>query len=249
MPVRVENGAGSSDFLLVCEHAGPYIPRAFGDLGLSRDDLAKHIAYDIGALEVARNVSQRLDAVIVHQPYSRLLVDCNRPPFAPDSIPEKSEDVSIPGNQGLTVVAAADRRRLLFHPFHERLGAELTARDAAGRATYLVTIHSFTPVFHGNRRPWHIGIQYGRDSGFAGAVMDYLNGESALIVGDNVPYPVTDDSHYTIPFHAESRGYPHAMIEIRQDLVESSEGQIEWAERLAEVLTRAQTVWSASCAA
>lgn len=248
-PVRVENGDGSSDFLLVSEHAGAHIPSMFGGLGVPPEDLAKHIAYDIGALAVARSVSKQLDAVLIHQPYSRLLVDCNRPPFAPDSIPEKSEDIPIPGNRNLTDAAAADRRRMLFHPFHERIGAELTARDAAGRPTYFVTIHSFTPVYHGFQRPWHVGIQYGRDPRFAGVVMDILNVGSSLTVGDNVPYPVTDVSHYTIPFHAESRGYPHAMIEIRQDLVESPDGQVEWADRLAEVLTGAQSSWMASYAA
>jgi len=237
-PVDCRRLDGASEFFLTCDHAGRRLPRSLGTLGLGDADLGRHIAWDIGAAAVAEGMSERLGAALVLQRYSRLAIDCNRPPSAPTSIATVSEDTEIPGNRELTPHHAHARMREIFDPYHDRIDAEFELRRRAMRPTVLVSVHSFTPVFHGERRPWHLGLLYNRDPAFAGCLSDELEG-SGLTVGHNEPYAVSDVTDYTIPVHGERRGIPHVMIEIRQDLVERQEGQEEWAERLSGLLVRA----------
>jgi predicted N-formylglutamate amidohydrolase len=235
-PFVVQGGDGRSPFLLVCDHAGRRIPRALGTLGLSAEDLVRHIAWDIGAIGVARGLSAALEACVVWQQYSRLVIDCNRPPGAGDSIVRVSDRTEIPGNQGLPPGAAEERAREIFHPYHDEIERRLDQRSAEGRPTVLVTVHSFTPDYQGVARPWHVGVLHGRDKRLALPLMRALQDEGDLVVGDNQPYALGDLTDYSILTHGERRAIPHVEIEIRQDLLADEAGQRAWAERLARLL-------------
>jgi predicted N-formylglutamate amidohydrolase len=230
---------GRSPFVLTCDHASRRIPRVLGTLGLTDAELATHVAWDIGAAEVALRLSALLDAPLVLQGYSRLVIDCNRPPGVPSSIPLLSEKTVIPGNHQLSSDAVADRQRTLFDPYHGAITSILDARQRESRTTVLVAIHSFTPVYHDVARPWHTGLMYRHDTRLAHALLALLREERTLCVGDNEPYAITETTDYTLPFHGEKRGLPHVGIEMRQDLVGHEAGQAEWAERLARLLPRA----------
>jgi predicted N-formylglutamate amidohydrolase len=237
--VTVERPAGGSDFLLVVDHASHRIPRRLGTLGLTAADLERHIAWDIGAAAVARDLSARFDATVVLQGYSRLAIDCNRDPVVATSIPEISEHTPIPGNQGLGRADRVARAQALFWPYHDRIAGILGARLAEGRPVVLVAVHSFTPVFKYAERPWHVGVLYNRDARLARPLMALLQADGELCVGDNEPYAVSDATDYTIPVHGERRGVPHVELEIRQDLVAEPHGQQAWAARLADLLPQA----------
>ena len=238
-PVILDNEAGRSVFFLTCDHAGRGIPRRLGQLGLPESETRRHIALDIGIGEVGRQLSQQLDATVVLQTYSRLVIDCNRDPNVPSSIPEISETTEIPGNRRLTEAARAARIDAIFRPYHDTIAAALDRRKAAGRASVLVALHSFTPVFKGVARPWHAAVLYNRDARLARALFELLSAEDGLILGDNEPYAVSDLTDYTIPIHGERRGLAHVEIEIRQDQVDERSGQRDWAERLARLLPAA----------
>jgi len=229
-----------SAFLIIVDHAGARIPRALGDLGLPARELQRHIAWDIGALAVARQVAEALDAPLIAQNYSRLVIDCNRDPDVPSSIPTIGETIAIPGNLGLSPAQIEARRAEIFWPYHRRIKEVLDSRLAAGRETILVAQHSMTDIFKGVARPMHAAILYNRDRRFAGLVLDALREEKGLVVADNEPYFVSDATDYTIPVHGEARNLPHVEIEIRQDLLATPAGQSEWAARIAAAIRSAE---------
>ena len=235
-PVEVLRAGAPSPFFLTCEHSGKVFPRRLGTLGLAPRDLKRHITYDIGAAGVARGLSQRLDANLVLQTYSRLVVDCNRSPDAEDFIVTLSEDTEIPGNRNVSEREALARAKEIFHPYHDSIAAALDERESSERITVLVAVHSCTPVFHGVSRPWHVGVLHEHDPRFAMILLDLLNDEGHLCVGDNEPYYMTSDKDYAVPLHGHGRGYPHVELEIRQDLIETPAGQEEWAEFLSGIL-------------
>ena len=230
------NSAGRSPFLLTCDHYGRLIPRVLGDLGVSESELERHIAWDIGIAGVAETLARHLDAHLVAQRYSRLVIDCNRPPHVASSIPVISEATTIPGNEGLTREDRAARRTQIFEPYHRRIDEVIDQRIAAGRPTVLVSLHSFTPVYAGIARPWHVGTLYHRDRKLPPLLLKGFRAEGDLVVGDNEPYAVSDETDYTIPVHGEARGLINTGIEIRQDLITDESGQQQWAERLARIL-------------
>ena len=231
---------GRSSFVIVVDHASARIPRRLADLGVSPSELQRHIAWDIGALAVATRVAAALDAPLVAQNYSRLVIDCNRDPKVATSIPSISETTEIPGNVGLSDAQRLARREAIFDPYHARISALLDERAAAGRPTLLVAQHSMTHVFKGVGREMHAAVLYNRDRRFAGLVLDRLRREPDLIIADNQPYFLSDTTDYTIPRHGEARGIPHVEIEIRQDLLLEESGQKEWAERITRVLRDAE---------
>ena len=243
-PVLEERRSGKSNFLIVVDHAGTRIPRSLGDLGLPASELRRHIAWDIGALGLARRVSEALDAPLIAQNYSRLVIDCNRDPRMPTSIPESSEWVVVPGNLGRSAAEIAARRAEVFDPYHARIDALLDERRAAGQLTFLVAQHTMTDVFKEVRREMHAAVLYNRDRRFAGLVLDMLRREAALSFADNQPYFVSDETDYTIPTHGERRGVPHVEIEIRQDLVREAAGQAAWATRIETALRAAEAAFS-----
>jgi predicted N-formylglutamate amidohydrolase len=240
-PVREDNATGRSPFLLTCDHYGRLIPHSLGDLGLPLSELTRHIAWDIGIAGVAEALSKQLDAHLVAQRYSRLVIDCNRPPQAASSIPRISEATTIPGNEGLTSEEALARQRAIFDPYHRRITEVIDARLRAGMPTVLVSLHSFTPVYAGIARPWHIGTLYHRDTRLPSLLLKWLRAEPDLVVGDNEPYAVSDATDYTIPVHGEARGLMNSGIEIRQDLIGDDAGQKEWADRLARIFGEIET--------
>jgi predicted N-formylglutamate amidohydrolase len=238
-PVSFDNEAGSADFFLTCDHAGRAIPRRLDRLGLPEHETRRHIAWDIGIGAVGEQLSKLLNAAVILQTYSRLVIDCNRDPKVASSIPEISETTEIPGNLDLSETARAARINGIFQPYHDTIAAALDRRAAAGRASVLVALHSFTPVFKGVARPWHAAVLYNRDARLARPLFELLSAEDGLVVGDNEPYRVTDLTDYTVPVHGERRGLPHVEIEIRQDQIADPGGQAGWAERLARLLPAA----------
>jgi predicted N-formylglutamate amidohydrolase len=238
-PVEVAGREGSSPFFLACDHAGRLIPSALESLGLSDEQLDRHIAWDIGAAGVARRLADELGATAILQRYSRLVIDCNRPPDAADSIVRRSERTDVPGNADLTPSESEERARAIFWPYHDEIRTRLDRRAAEGRPTVLVAMHSFTPVFLDRARQWHAGVLYNRDARLAMQLLRVLRDEGDLVVGDNEPYAAGDLTDYTIVHHGERRGLLHVEIEIRQDLITDVRGQDAWAARLARLLPRA----------
>jgi predicted N-formylglutamate amidohydrolase len=235
-PVRVLRPTGASEFFLTGDHAGRAIPRHLDNLGLPESELERHIAWDIGIAGVTERLAEALDATAVLQVYSRLVIDCNRHPGWASSIPGISELTAIPGNEAIRPAEREARRREIFLPYHQRIAKLLEHRRAAGRRTVLIAMHSFTPVFKGEPRSIDVGILYNRDARLAHILLDLLQAEGDLTVGDNAPYAITEASDYTVPVHGEERGLPHVEIEIRQDLIGEAGGQAAWATRLAHLL-------------
>jgi len=240
-PVLEVNVSGRSPFLLTCDHYGRLIPRRLGDLGLPESELSRHIAWDIGIAGVAEALSGHLDAHLIAQRYSRLVIDCNRPPASAGSIPRLSEATAIPGNEAMAGDAAESRREAIFDPYHRRIREVIEKRLRDGVPTVLVSLHSFTPVYAGIIRPWHIGTLYHRDIRLPPLLLKLLRGEPDLVVGDNEPYAVSDETDYTIPVHGEARRLMNTGIEIRQDLIADQTGQKQWADRLARIFGESET--------
>ena len=234
-PFRVIEGRAGSEFLLTADHAGRIIPRALADLGLGASDLERHIAWDIGIGGVSERLAPQLGAFMIAQTYSRLVIDCNRPLESPSSIASESEHTRILANEGLSEAERQARATEIFLPYHQRIEAELERRERAGEAVVLITMHSFTPCYKGVERPWLCGVLYNRDPRLALALLTLLRADG-LVVGDNQPYFVSDDSDYGIPRYGEQRGHLHVELEIRQDLITLPEQQAEWAERLGRLL-------------
>ncbi|GAC1347765.1 MAG: N-formylglutamate amidohydrolase [Acetobacteraceae bacterium] len=237
-PVRVATPSGAAPYLILCDHAGRLVPRALGDLGVAAAEMDRHIAWDIGAEAVSLRLGALLDAVVILQRYSRLVIDCNRPPGHATSIPDHSDGTAVPGNAGLDPAAAAARVAQIVTPYHAAIAAELDRRRALGGACVVIAVHSFTPSFAGVARPWEAGVLYDCDPGFSLAVGAALRAEG-LVVGDNEPYRLDPATDYTVPVHAQARGLPYLELEIRQDLIASPAGQERWATLLADVLPRA----------
>ena len=231
-PAEVLRAEGAAEFLLTADHAGRAIPRGLAGLGVSEAELGRHIAWDIGIAGVTRRLSALLDAPAVLQRYSRLVIDCNRPELSGSAFPAVSEATAIPGNAGLDEAAKAARRAAVFAPYHAAIERAIEAR---GRVVY-VAMHSFTPVYLGAARPMHVAVLYNRNPRFSRALAGLLREEPGLVVGENEPYRVSDESDYGVPVHAERRGLDYVEIEIRQDLIQDDAGQAAWAVRLARLL-------------
>ncbi|MGI9259352.1 MAG: N-formylglutamate amidohydrolase [Gammaproteobacteria bacterium] len=234
-PYEIANGKSRTPIVLACDHSSNRMPRALGELGLGRESLAQHIAWDIGAGAVTRKLSERLDAAAVLGGYSRLVVDLNRDLRDPTAYPAISDGVLIPGNISLTVEERAERARVFFKPYHEVLRGAIQERSSAQQQPVLISIHSFTPKQFGVLRPWHVGILWDEDPRLALPLLAALRAQRDIAVGDNQPYSGRHPADYTIDHHAEPLGLSYAAIEIRQDMIGDESGQREWADRLAEI--------------
>jgi len=234
-PVIVTNISAASPFLLIGDHAGNAIPRALSDLGLPPDELCRHIAWDIGIAALGRALAARLDAPFIAQRYSRLVIDCNRDPARGDAIPPVSDGTVIPANQAIGESDRAARAAAIQAPYQQAIADALAARDAAGRPTILVALHSFTPRMAGFDRPWLAGVLHnGADDRFARALLAELR-RRVEIVGDNEPY-MMDGTDYTVPLHAFAARRPYAEIEVRQDQLADEAGVARWAALLGQAL-------------
>ena len=232
-PVIAVNRGAASPFLLVCDHAGRATPGRLGSLGLPPERFDEHIAWDLGAADLAHRLAETLDACLILQAYSRLVVDCNRTPGGPQSIVAVSDGVEIPGNRGLTPAQTRARIAAIHAPYHQVIGEEIDARAARGLQTLLFCVHSFTPTWAGEPRPWHVGVLHGGKSPICRALLELLGAEPDLVVGDNQPYAM-DGTDYTAPYHAWRRGLDVIEIELRQDLLATPAGR----QRFADLLSR-----------
>jgi predicted N-formylglutamate amidohydrolase len=235
--VEILNESGSSPVVILCEHASNFIPPEYEGLGLSPAQLERHIAWDIGAAGVTRALSHLIDAPAFLGQYSRLLIDLNRPLTSPTSIVARSESTDVPVNASIDPAERARRAALYFKPFHRAVERLLAERRRARRPTLIVAIHSFTPTFRGDARPWHAGIIYEKGAAFAEATLDRLRlQDTALNVGANVPYSVTPEDYYGLLVYGDNVANPAVLVEVRQDLLVLPAEQERWAQRLATAL-------------
>lgn len=232
MIAGVENRSGQGRHVIVCDHAVNTIPEIYQNLGLDAAALESHIAWDPGALPISRALSVALDAPLIFSNVSRLIIDCNRPPSHAGSIVTISETTTVPGNVGISDDERALRVRGYYVPFHAAIDKVLDDCLGRGVAPSVIAVHSFTPVYKGNARPWHIGILSNRDRRLADALLTKLSTETDLVVGGNEPYNAADGVYHTLGRHAEARGLPSAMVEIRNDLIATAAGQHLWSQRM-----------------
>lgn len=248
-PVQVFNADATSPVILVCEHASSIIPPAFDGLGLDPDARQSHVAWDPGAMAVARAMSERLDAVLVAGAVSRLVYDLNRAPDADDAMPERSEIYNIPGNRNLSEAQRADRVAAYYAPFKERL-----ARAVAATANpILVTVHSFTPVYNGTRRAVEIGVLHDADARLADAMLQSARSHTSADVRRNEPYGPADGVTHTLAEHGLPGGHLNVMLEVRNDLIWTAPQQVamaaDLAAWLADAITRADAGRTVTCLA
>ena len=234
--VRIERVGGRSPVLLVCEHASNVLPAHFGDLGLPSEALLSHIAWDPGALSVARGISEGIDATLVYQRFSRLIYDCNRPPSSPGAMPEVSEIYAVPGNTDLTAEERLARTDALYVPFHDAIRGLIRDRRARGQDSIIVTIHSFTPVYHGRERAVELGILHDEDSRLADRMLEAAAEAPLYRTERNQPYGPEDGVTHTLILHGLSNGLRNVMIEVRNDLVADDVGQGVMADYLKGLL-------------
>jgi len=232
----VLNDDGKASMLLVCDHASRAIPHAMGRIGLDESALELHVAWDIGAQDVTRMLSEKLDAAAVLAGYSRLLIDLNRQPGDPGSIPETSDTTTVPGNFNLSEEQQLARVESFFWPYHHSVANALAHLWRRGPAPALFSVHSFTPSMDGEERPWDIGVLWNRDPRLAVPLLEKLKAveNGRYHVGDNEPYSGREIA-YTIDFHAGAAGLPNCAVEIRQDLIDTPEGAHHWANILADI--------------
>lgn len=241
-PCEIVNPDGQGRVVLICEHGGRLLPQSLGDLGLPAAALDRHIAWDIGAAGVARAMSDMLDAPLLVQPYSRLVIDCNRSLHSPDLIPEVADGTPVPGNSALSAAQRQARHDAILVPYHDAVKRVLDARPEPAR-TIILMIHSFTPRLQSQdaERPMHLGFLFNRDPRLGRAMVDAVRADNpTLIVTENVPYQCSDLTDYAVPVHAEPRGLLHTLVEIRNDQIATPDAQVAWAEILTRALKRAQ---------
>lgn len=237
-PALCENLNGTGAAVCVCDHGGRATPRRLGRLGLAAEHFDRHIAWDIGALAVARRLAARFDAPLVASVYSRLVIDANRAVDDATLIPVVSDDVAIPGNRALDAADVAQRVTELFDPYHAAVAAALDGRRARGvAAPAVISVHSFTPVMRGFVRPWRVGVLWDGDPRIAVPLLERLRavlGEDA--VGDNQPYSGRGTTGGTIESHALPAGLANVLLEVRQDLIAAAAGAARWADILGDAL-------------
>jgi predicted N-formylglutamate amidohydrolase len=234
-PYEIVAGQGHVRLILLCDHASNRLPHDYGDLGLPASEFERHIAYDIGAAALTRGLAQRLNATAVLSCFSRLLIDPNRGMDDPTLIMRLSDGAVVPGNRGVDAAERARRIARFHRPYHEAIAAAVAGVRARGHLPFLVSIHSFTPVWRGWQRPWHVGILWDRDEEVARAMIRGFLSQGDLVVGDNEPYHGALEGD-TLNTHGTKAGLPHALIEVRQDLIAAKSGVDEWVERVAKVI-------------
>ncbi|MFT4149184.1 MAG: N-formylglutamate amidohydrolase [Paracoccaceae bacterium] len=238
-PPIIEHAQAAGRIILVCEHASNAIPARWGTLSLTGAQRQAHIAWDPGALDLARGLAARLDATLVHAPASRLVYDLNRAPDRPGAMPARSEMHDIPGNADLSATEREARTAAIYLPFHDGLHGLVARRIAAGRAPVIVTIHSFTPVYHGRPRAVEFGVIHDADPRLAQAILAGARAATGMDCRLNEPYSAADDVTHTLRLHATPYGLANAMLEIRNDLIASPDACAALADRLAPVIAAA----------
>jgi len=225
--------------MIVCDHASNSVPVALDRLGLAAESFEDHIAWDIGARDVAAFLQQRFDAASVFAGYSRLVVDLNRSLADGSAFPAVSDGVLIPGNLGMSGADRIARAAALYDPYHAEIDRLVQSMSSAAHGPVFVAIHSFTPSYCRTKRHWDVGVLWDKDPRLAIPMLEYLRSIDGLVVGDNEPYSGRHPADYSIDYHAEPRGIAHVGIEIRQDLLADRSGRERWGEILGHALERA----------
>ena len=227
----------SLGLIILCDHAENTIPEAYDDLGLGREELHRHIGYDIGVAGVTEQLAAALGAPALLARFSRLLIDPNRGLDDPTLVMQVSDGIVIPGNADVSATEIESRIEQFYLPYHRAIDRAIDACIAAGKAPVLLSLHSFTQAWKSVPRPWSAAVLWDRDPRLPRPLLAGLNALPGVVIGDNEPYSgqLKGDTLYQ---HATLRGLAHALVELRQDLILSPEGQAEWAERLAHVLRR-----------
>lgn len=229
------DGDVRNDCLLICDHASNALPPGYGTLGLPSAELERHIAYDIGAAAVTRQLSRSLQAPALLSCFSRLLIDPNRGADDPTLVMRISDGAVVPGNAAIDAAEIGRRIARYYEPYHGAIDGAIDAAIAVGHPPMLLSIHSFTEAWKGRPRPWHATVLWDKDARLAVPLVEALCQEDGLVIGENEPYSgeLKGDTLYR---HGSHRGLAHALIEIRQDLIREEAGQREWAERLGRVM-------------
>src|SRR5262245_58873294 len=235
-PFRLVNEGATAPYIIICDHASNAVPPDLKDLGLPPAELRRHIAWDIGAAGVAELLAARFQASAVICGTSRLVIDCNRHPSDPASIPTVSDGTTIPGNADLSDGQKIERVARFFTPYHDAIEDLVTKKRAAGQLQAIFSIHSMTPAMRGVARPWQIAISWHEDQRLSRPMLAALRQVEGITVGDNQPYALDPDEDYSTPQHAVRRGLPHIQVEFRQDEVETPEGIARWAQIFGEAL-------------
>ncbi|PTV97703.1 putative N-formylglutamate amidohydrolase [Rhodobacter aestuarii] len=237
--VVLERRAAKGPFVFVCEHAVNAFPARWGDLGLTASQRHAHVAWDPGALGLARALSVQLESPLVRATTSRLIYDLNRPPQSASAMPARSELHDIPGNADLSAKERLDRTQALYLPFHAELRMLLAEKLALGQRPILVTVHSFTPVYYGRPRDVELGIIHDADPALACAVLEEARAQTRLDSRLNEPYSAADEVTHTLALQATPLGLMNVMLELRNDLLPDAAAQKAMASLLAPVLQAA----------
>ncbi|MEG9861932.1 MAG: N-formylglutamate amidohydrolase [Parvularculales bacterium] len=234
-PFECTAGHKNAGAVVVCDHASNALPQGYGSLGLEPAEFANHIAYDVGAAHVARQVAEALECPAILCGFSRLFIDANRGLVDPTLIMELSDGRPVPGNQNLTADEIAMRIEDWYEPYHRAIDEEINRLSVEETTPVLFSVHSFTPIWRGKERPWHVGILWDKDDRMVTPLLEGLRSVSGLCVGDNKPYSgdLPGDTMYR---HGTARGRAHVLVELRHDLIGDASGQSVWAERLADLL-------------
>jgi predicted N-formylglutamate amidohydrolase len=228
---ELHNADAKATLLFFCDHASNKVPGELGTLGLPESDFARHISYDIGAANLTRALSDQFGAPAVIARWSRLVVDLNRGPDDPTLVMKLSDGRIVPANRHLDAAGIAERVARYHTPYHAAIAERIAAARAQGIVPVLVSFHSFTPVWRGWQRPWHIGILRDLDTRLSNRLLERIAKEPDIVVGENEPYTgaLEMDSLYR---HGTMNGLPHVLIEVRQDLIAEPEGAARWAMRI-----------------
>jgi predicted N-formylglutamate amidohydrolase len=239
-PCGLHNPVEDAPWLFLCEHAGKRIPNSLKMLGLPQKEINRHIGWDIGIFDLAKKISNNLNAPLFFQRYSRLVIDCNRPLTSDGLIPEISDNTIIPGNIDLSSEEREKRITEIWKPYQNSIHKYLKSKSLPGPV--IISLHSFTPIFNGKKRPWHIGLLYNRFPETALFLKERIkNHNSSLNIGFNQPYEVSDEDDYTIPVFGERMGFAHVLMEIRQDLIEKKTTRKKWEDLLTNVFQELNT--------
>lgn len=237
-PYKVINSKKTNNFIILCDHASYNIPKKYNKLGLSDHNLKKHIGWDIGALKVAKKISKNINCTLIHSGYSRLLVDCNRSLKSKGAFLTKSEDIIIPGNIGISRKEKILRSKRYYFPYHNQIQKFINQSLKSNMVPSLVAIHSFTPVYLGKPRKWHIGILQRSDQRLSSLFIREIKKNKNIRLGINQPYKLNLAGDFTIPFFSESYGLPNVLIEIRQDLLLKQRSIDFWANFITKILMK-----------
>ena len=235
---QVYRSNGKNRVILICDHASNYNPSKYKNLGLNKNQIQRHIAWDIGVEAVAKKLSKKLNATLIMSGYSRLLIDCNRPFGASEAFIKKSENTIIPGNLKLSKKEKKYRAKKFCIPYRNIISKIIKFRMKKNIIPIIVSLHSFTPIYKGSSRPWHLGLLYRREKRIFSLLNKELSKDKAIKIGINEPYKCNLKGDFSIPYFAESNGLPCILLEIRQDLINTSTGVIKWSKKLSYLLNK-----------